>query len=98
MTTTTKQDPANAAPGPTELVIDDTLVARRLDVDTSKALGGAATEIWVVHPHGDPGASVLQVQLFKPSRAKTWAAWTGGYIRSRDGQLAARVAEKRSGT
>jgi hypothetical protein len=87
---------AKVASGPAELVLDDALAARRISTAVSKTLGGARTEVWVVHPHGDPGASVLQVQLFKPGADKVWTAWTGQYVRSRDSQLAARVAVKRS--
>ena len=57
---------------------------------------GAPTETWVVHPHDDPGASVLQVTLFKHG-GHGWTAWTGNFTRSRDMELARSVANARNG-
>ena len=83
-------------PGPTTLAIDGGLEARRISVGTSKALG-ATTETWVVHKRGEPGTSVLQVDIFKP-RGRLWAAWTGNFTRADKRELAERVAAARNGT
>ena len=85
---------ARAPEGPSTLTLDDELVARRIGTGESKSMR-APTETWAVHPHGDPGGSVLQVQLFRQSGAR-WAAWTGSYSRAKDRELAERVAAARN--
>ena len=87
-----RQEPS----GPESLDLGDDLAARRLGIGVSKSLRGAPTEVWAVHPYGDPGASVLQVELYKPF-GQPWAAWTGATTRARDRELAQRVAVARNG-
>jgi len=83
--------------GPTTLTIDDGLEARRLRVGVPSKTLKASTETWVVHRPGDPGNSVLQVDIFKP-QGRPWAAWTGNFTRARDREIAERVAAARNGT
>jgi hypothetical protein len=83
--------------GPTALLIDGGLEARRIAIGISKTMRGAPTETWVVHHPGEPGASVLQAEIFKP-HGGLWQAWTGNYTRARDRELAQRVAAARNGT
>jgi DNA-binding MarR family transcriptional regulator len=84
-------------PGPTSLIIDGGLEARRIKVGGPSKTLRATTETWVVHQPGDPGNSVLQVDIFKPE-GQLWTAWTGNFIRARDREIAKRVAAARNGT
>lgn len=85
------------ASGPTTLTIDGGLEARRLRVGVPSKTLNASTETWVVHHPGEPGNSVLQVDIFKP-QGRPWAAWTGNFTRARDREIAERVAAARNGT
>jgi len=82
--------------GPESLDLGDGLAARRIATGTSRTLQGAATETWVVHPHGGPGEPVLQADLYKEV-GRPWTAWTGSFTRARDRELAQRVATARNG-
>jgi hypothetical protein len=52
-------------------------------------------ECWCIHRAGDPGNSVLQVDLFVANDGK-WHAWTGCYIRPERQALANGAAETRN--
>lgn len=80
--------------GPGSLDIGDGLAARRVGTGVSKTLRGAPTETWVVHPYGDPGAPVLQAEIYKQGLG--WTAWTGSLTRATDRKLAQRVAHARN--
>jgi len=75
--------------------LDNDLAARLIGTSVSKTMRGAPTETWVVHPLDDPGAAVLQVQLFKSGGE--WSAWTGNFTRARDRDLAKSLATARNG-
>ena len=89
--------PRHSDPGPTSLVIDGGLEARRLKVGGPSKTLSATTETWVVHHQGEPGKSVLQVDIFKP-RGQPWAAWTGNFTRAHDRKIAESVAAARNGS
>lgn len=85
---------ARSPSGPDSLDLGDGLAARRVGTGVSKALRGAPTETWVVHPTGDPGAPVLQAEIYKQGLG--WTAWTGSLTRATDRELAQRVAHARN--
>jgi len=76
---------------------NERMEVRRIGTGTNRSLGGAPTETWVVHPSGDPGSAVLQVELYQPiGRHREWTAWTGNVTRASHRELAQRVATARN--
>lgn len=81
--------------GPVSLSINNELAARLIGTGFNKTIQ-SPTETWVVHPHNDPGASLIQVQLFKSANLHEWVAWTGQFTNARDRDLAFQVAVARN--
>lgn len=79
-----------------QLRLSDDLEARLVGTLGFNKTLKAPTETWVVHPTGEPGNSILQVEVYRPKGSLSWESWGGNYTRAHQRETAKLLVDARN--